>query len=129
VTAQHLKKRARRLNNPLTREWYKQYENEPDHRQFRRAYDEKERDDDDDWPEPLDIFGSEIATRDLRKMHVPDALYPFIIETSERMGADPVGAALCCLVSCASVISNEWKIQPCVSIINGLSRHDCGRQS
>jgi hypothetical protein len=66
------------------------------------------------WGDPVDFFsdaeilGAPLLTSD----HVPEALWPFITDTAERMGVDPSTVALGALVCCASVISDDWKIQP-----------------
>jgi hypothetical protein len=64
--------------------------------------------------EPVDFFsdvGTSVAPA-LRQDHVPEALWPFITDTAVRMGVDPTTVALGALVSCASVISDEWVVQP-----------------
>jgi len=66
-----------------------------------------------DWPQPLDFLVDQDAARpDLRPEHIPDALCPFAMDTSARMGVDPTSVALGGLVSCATVMSDEWRIQP-----------------
>jgi hypothetical protein len=65
------------------------------------------------WPYPVDFLTSaDRATPTLRPDHLPDALWPFVTDTAERMGVDPVSVALGCLTSCATVISEQWQIQP-----------------
>lgn len=65
------------------------------------------------WPPPLDFLtDADAAPPELREGHVPDALWGFVKDTSERMGVDPTSVALGCLVSCASVMSDTWRIQP-----------------
>jgi len=66
------------------------------------------------WPAPVDFMGDVAMTGmpELRPAHLPDALYGFVMDTAERMGVDPAGVALSCLVACASMISDEWIIQP-----------------
>jgi hypothetical protein len=65
------------------------------------------------WPPPLDFLtDADAAPPELLPEHVPDALWDFVKDTSERMGVDPTSVALACLVSCASVMSDTWCIQP-----------------
>ena len=65
------------------------------------------------WGEPLDFLGDDSRPApELLPEHVPDAIWPFVQDTAERMGVDPTGVALGCLVSCASVIDDHWKLQP-----------------
>ena len=49
---------------------------------------------------------------DFAERHVPPVLWPFIIDNAERLGVAASTVALCCLVSCAAVISEEWRLQP-----------------
>lgn len=65
------------------------------------------------WPIPLDIFSAESenapqVTRD----HIPERLWPFVSDTAVRMGVDPTTVALGAIVTCASVIHDDWQIQP-----------------
>lgn len=65
------------------------------------------------WPPPVDFLAdADAAPPELRQCHVPDALWNFVKDTSERMGVDPASVALACLVSCAAVTSDTWRIQP-----------------
>ena len=65
------------------------------------------------WVEPIDFLADNgMAAPSLRAHHVPEALWPFITDTATRMGVDPACVALAALVSCASVISEEWAVQP-----------------
>ena len=65
------------------------------------------------WPQPLDFFAdTETATPKLQPAHLPTALWAFADDTSARMGVEPTSVAMSSLVSCASVISDEWCIQP-----------------
>jgi hypothetical protein len=43
---------------------------------------------------------------------VPDALYPFIADVAGRLGVDRASVALSALVACASIVSDDWTIQP-----------------
>ena len=65
------------------------------------------------WPPPLDFLtDADAAPPELRPEHIPDALWGFVKDASERMGVDPTSVALSCLVSCACVMSDDWRIQP-----------------
>lgn len=67
-----------------------------------------------EWPDPLDFLGDTELTGApvLRPEHLPDALAPFVFDTAERMGVDPAAVALCAVVATASVIPDDWRIQP-----------------
>jgi len=67
-----------------------------------------------DWPEPLDFLGDADLTGApaLRPGHMPDAAAGFVFDTAARMGVDPAAVALCAVVACASVTSDDWAIQP-----------------
>ena len=65
------------------------------------------------WPQPLDFLAdADTAPPELHAGHVPAALFPFVTDTAERMGVDPVSVALGCIVACASVLSDTWRLQP-----------------
>ncbi|MBV8915151.1 MAG: DUF3987 domain-containing protein, partial [Acetobacteraceae bacterium] len=66
------------------------------------------------WPEPVDFLAEDdlTGTPELNAEHLPDALYPFVTDTATRLGVDPACLALAALVSCASVVSDEWHVQP-----------------
>jgi len=65
------------------------------------------------WPKPLDFLArGDRPAPVLAEHHIPAALFPFVSDTAERMGVDPAGVALAALVSCASVITDHWKVQP-----------------
>jgi hypothetical protein len=64
------------------------------------------------WPEPIDIFGDLIGAPVLTRDHLPNAISPFVFDTSERLGVDPAATALCAVIVCSSVINDDWKIQP-----------------
>ena len=70
--------------------------------------------DDEEWPEPLDFLadGDMTGAPELRPEHLPDAIVPFVFDTAVRMGVDPAAVALAALVSLASVMDDEWCIQP-----------------
>lgn len=65
-----------------------------------------------EWGEPISFFADEGAVPQLRPEHVPEALFPFVSDTASRMGVDPVGVAVSALVACASVITDDWRVQP-----------------
>lgn len=65
------------------------------------------------WPQPLDFLADgDTIPPELKSEHVPPALFPFIADTAERMGVDATSVALGCIVACASVLSDDWRIQP-----------------
>ncbi len=65
------------------------------------------------WPQPLDFLAdADTAPPELHAGHIPAALFPFVADTAERMGVDPVSVALGCLVACAAVLSDAWRLQP-----------------
>src|SRR6185312_11986441 len=64
-------------------------------------------------PQPVDFLAElETSPPDLQPEHLPDVPWGFVDDTAVRMGVDPVAVALGALVSCAAVISDEWRIQP-----------------
>jgi hypothetical protein len=66
-----------------------------------------------DWPEPVDCFTSlETEPIDVTEDEVPSPLWPFIKDTAERMGVAASTIALCALVTCSAVISDEWCVRP-----------------
>lgn len=66
------------------------------------------------WPDPVDFLADDRLTGVpvLRREHLPDALAPFIFDAAKRLGVDPTSVALAALVSCASVVSDDWRVQP-----------------
>ncbi len=65
------------------------------------------------WPQPLDFLtDADTAPPELHAGHIPAALFPFVADTAERMGVDATSVALGCIVACASVLSDTWRIQP-----------------
>ena len=65
------------------------------------------------WPDPVEFLTAESAgVPTLGPQHIPAALWPFATDTAARMGVDPTAVALCALVSAASVISDDWAVQP-----------------
>ncbi len=69
---------------------------------------------DAEWPEPLDFLDDAELTGapELRPEHLPEAIVPFVFDAATRMGVDPAAVALAALVSLASVMSDDWRIQP-----------------
>ena len=67
-----------------------------------------------DWPAPLDFLADAEMTGSpqLKPEHLPEAIAPFVFDTAARMGVDPAAVALAAIVSLASVIDDEWRIQP-----------------
>jgi hypothetical protein len=66
------------------------------------------------WPEPIDFLADCDLTGAprLQPHHLPTALAPFVFDTAARMGVDPAAVALAAIVTCASVASDEWSVQP-----------------
>jgi hypothetical protein len=67
----------------------------------------------EEWGEPVDFLADADMTGapELSPDHIPWAIAPFVFDTAARMGVDPAAVALCAIVSCAAVISDEWRIQ------------------
>lgn len=67
-----------------------------------------------EWAEPVDFLSDDEATGapELRRSHLPGAIAPFVFDTASRMGVDPAGVALAAIVSLASVMTDDWCIQP-----------------
>jgi len=65
-------------------------------------------------PDPVDFLADPDLTGVpiLTRGHVPDVIYDFAIDTAERMGVDPVSVALIGIVTCASVMDEEFRLQP-----------------
>lgn len=68
----------------------------------------------DQWPEPIDFLadGDMTGVPELTAAHIPPALYAFVMDAAERMGVEPAAVALSCIVSCASVVTDDWRVQP-----------------
>jgi hypothetical protein len=64
------------------------------------------------WPVPVDFEVVREAVGVLGPQHVPPSLWPFIKDTSERMGAATSSVALAAIVACSAVIHESWLIQP-----------------
>ena len=109
---------------PATKEWASEKSERDFERIWQRSSEENtedhpgEHDDGDSsksatWPEPVDILADRDAGAPiLTQRHVPDAIWPFIADTAERMGVATSSVALSAIVSCASVISDDWQVQP-----------------
>jgi hypothetical protein len=102
--------RAALLACPATREWATEAQAEGE-RQFKRIWDKAAAP--EAWPEPVDCFvdlasAPAIVTED----EAPPALWPFISDTAERMGVATSSVTLAAIISCSSVISEKWRIQP-----------------
>jgi hypothetical protein len=67
-----------------------------------------------EWPEPLDFLADAEMTGapELNPEHIPEPIGAFVFDTAARMGVDPAAVALAALVSLASVITDDWEIQP-----------------
>jgi hypothetical protein len=66
-----------------------------------------------EWPQPVDfLIDQDTLPPVLLAEHCPDALWPFVVDTSERMGVDRASVELACLVTCSSVITDDWHLQP-----------------
>lgn len=66
----------------------------------------------DDWDDPVDFFTNALTYPQLRPDCLPQVLSPFVFDVAERLGIDPSAVALSALVSLASVMSDDWRIQP-----------------
>jgi hypothetical protein len=65
------------------------------------------------WPEPLNCFtAANTEPAEATEDEVPPALWPFVDDTAKRMGVARSTVALCCLVPCSAVITDDWYIQP-----------------
>ena len=65
------------------------------------------------WPTPVDFLTDPNGEApELQHQHIPPAINDFVFDTAERMGVDPASVALACIVSLASVASDDWKVQP-----------------
>ncbi|MGK7870970.1 DUF3987 domain-containing protein [Falsiroseomonas sp. E2-1-a20] len=67
-----------------------------------------------EWPEPINFLADVDLTAApmLQRHHLPDVLADFAFDTAGRMGVDPSAVALAEVVACASVISDDWRLQP-----------------
>jgi hypothetical protein len=66
------------------------------------------------WQSPIDFLAEDETTGvpELRREHVPEALWDFVTDTADRMGVDPASVALTAIVTCASVVTDDWELQP-----------------
>jgi Protein of unknown function (DUF3987) len=114
--------KAALLACPATKEWAEEKLAAEGDRQFDRVWQRARLSDPreerahgaDEWPEPLDFLADHdlTGTPTLRTDHLPDAIAPFVFDVARRMGVDPAVVALSALVSLASVISEDWCLQP-----------------
>lgn len=67
-----------------------------------------------EWPAPIDFLGDDAMTGapELKAEHVPEAIAGFAFDNAARMGVDPAAVALSCIVACAAVVTDDWRIQP-----------------
>lgn len=106
--------------DPDTAAWLREKGLANGEREARRAWDRAAdrkaapEPDHEEWPEPLDFLADAQMTGvpELKPEHIPEAIAPFVFDTAARMGVDPAAVALSALVSLASVISDDWAIQP-----------------
>jgi hypothetical protein len=70
--------------------------------------------DQDKFHQPFDLFGDADLTGIpvMPSQCVPDVIEAFAMDESARLGTDPAMIAAGCLVACAAVIDDEWKLQP-----------------
>jgi Protein of unknown function (DUF3987) len=65
-----------------------------------------------EWPDPVDFLASDTNHPELRPDHLPEAIVDFVFDNAERMGVDPSAIGLGALVALASVMDDDWQIQP-----------------
>nr|WP_314075034.1 DUF3987 domain-containing protein [uncultured Roseococcus sp.] len=67
-----------------------------------------------EWPDPIDFLNDPDAGLDgrVRPEHLPEALAGFVFDTAARMGTDPSSVAIFSIVACASVVTDDWAVQP-----------------
>jgi len=78
------------------------------------AKPEQPKSDHSGWPDPFDFVTDPLITGSptLKADHLPGIIAPFVFDTAGRMGVDPTAVALAALVSLASVIDENWRVQP-----------------
>jgi hypothetical protein len=65
------------------------------------------------WPEPIDFFTPLVTSpAEVTAGEAPPALWPFISDTAGRMGVAASTVTLATIITCAAVISDEWRLQP-----------------
>lgn len=65
------------------------------------------------WGAPIDFFTDPNSQApELQPEHIPQALTGFVMDTAARMGVDRTSVAMSCLAATASVMSDDWKVQP-----------------
>jgi hypothetical protein len=72
----------------------------------------QEEETNEQWPEPMDIFGALTHEPVLTPDMLPDKIRDFVYDQSELLGCDPGAMALTALAVCSSLISDEITIQP-----------------
>jgi hypothetical protein len=63
---------------------------------------------------PYDLFGDTdlTGTPKMPDGCVPDVIQAFARDEGERLGVDPAMVATGCIVACAAVTNDQWKVQP-----------------
>src|SRR4051794_12427018 len=62
---------------------------------------------------PIDFFTDPNSQAPaLLPEHIPEPLLDYVTDQSQRLGVDPAAVAISCLVACASVVSDDWRVQP-----------------
>ena len=66
-----------------------------------------------DWPEPIDFLSDDelLGAPELKPEHLPGPLFKYSLDVAQRMGVDPAAVALSALVSCAAVVTDDWRLQ------------------
>ncbi|HKO88759.1 MAG TPA: DUF3987 domain-containing protein [Burkholderiales bacterium] len=66
---------------------------------------------DDPWPIPIDLWEQKPVPR-LKPEWLPQPLRAFVADQSELIGTDPTIMGIGCLVACAGVIDDGFRVQP-----------------
>lgn len=68
----------------------------------------------DSFTQPFDLFGDPDLTGVPVMPHgcVPDVIEAYACDEGDRIGIDPAMIAAGCIVACAAVIDDEWRVQP-----------------
>lgn len=72
---------------------------------------EYERPEDDGWGAPLDLW-TETPVLPMNVACLPSPLHDFVLEQSELIGTDPTVIGMACLITCASMIDDRYRVQP-----------------
>ena len=65
------------------------------------------------WGPAVDFLSTDATgAPTLKEEHLPAPLWPFVLDVSQRLGVDPYCVLLPSLASCATVMSDEWDVQP-----------------